>query len=257
MNEQKNITVQCGRFASRGEWTHPKVVGRHYELIFIIEGEAWISEEGVEYHLEEGDILVLEPGKEHWGYKVSKKKVSFYWLHFDAPWPSLDRFAKTMRLKDKDAVAILCRQITSYEVRKFGREVMNSLLFVLLSELERQTGIGMDDGYLPTRIHEWIRINSDKNIKVSDISRHFGYNVDYLSRIFRKAYGHTIKNEIDTRRLKEIRYCLMESNVTLYEISERFGFDDYKVFLKFFKYHEGMTPSEYRRAYHKMYTNNR
>lgn len=40
------------------------------------------------------------------------------------------------------------------------------------------------------------------------------------------------------------------------EIAAKSGFSDYKLFLKYFRYHEGVTPSEFRSAYYKIHTNN-
>ena len=46
-------------------------------------------------------------------------------------------------------------------------------------------------------MREWIRINADRDLTVVDVSAQFGYNVDYLSRLFSKCYGHGLKAEIE------------------------------------------------------------
>ena len=50
---------------------------------------------------------------------------------------------------------------------------------------------------------------------------------------------------------------LLETEHTLAEVADLSGFTDYKLFLKFFKYHEGMTPTEFREVYYSQHTNNR
>ena len=66
-----------------------------------------------------------------------------------------------------------------------------------------------------------------------------------------------LKSIIDEKRLHEIKRMLLESEWTLMQIADRVGMQDYKLFLKFFKYHEGITPTEFRRLYQAMHTNNR
>ena len=70
--------------------------------------------------------------------------------------------------------------------------------------------------------------------------------------------GHVhAQAEIDLCRCRTAKRLLLESDLSLYEIADRVGIPDYKLFLKFFKYHEGMTPSEFRTLYPSMHTNNR
>lgn len=48
---------------------------------FIVNGDMYLMEDGIHYHLQEGDWLQLEPGKEHVGYNVSEHCTYFY-IHF-------------------------------------------------------------------------------------------------------------------------------------------------------------------------------
>ena len=78
------IYISSGLFKSDGVWQHPKRIIDSYEIIFMHEGTAFICEEESEYILKKNDILVLEPGKLHYGFKESVEFVSFSWLHFKA-----------------------------------------------------------------------------------------------------------------------------------------------------------------------------
>ena len=106
-------------------------------------------------------------------------------------------------------------------------------------------------------ISEWIRNNGDKILKVLDIPDHLGYNADYLSRLFKKHYNISLKEYTDKVKIQEIKNMLLNSNQTLKEVAENCGFNDYKYFPKFFKYHEGMTPTEFYNTYSKIHINNK
>lgn len=256
MNCGEVIFEYGGRFTSRGNWIHPERIIDTYEWIVMTEGEAYIEEDGNVYELSEGSVLLLEPHKKHRGIRVSCNRVSFYWIHFKAQnFPSV---AKCFSLQNRFEVYLLCRQILHYRERREPKSVCGNLLSVLLHEMEWQSSSDPDpNSALVSRVREWIRINIDQNPDAVDVAQYFGYHADYLSRVFRRFYGHGLKAEIDACKCREIKRLLMESDLTLYEISKRVGISDYKLFLKFFKYHEGMTPTEFRNLYPSFHTNNR
>ena len=107
------------------------------------------------------------------------------------------------------------------------------------------------------KIREWVRINSEKPLRVSDIAGEFGYNVDYLARIFKKITGISIKTFINDMRMNLLRNQLLSTDLPLKRIASDFGFDDYKSFLKFFTYHEGVTPTEFRESCYMTHKNKR
>lgn len=259
-----NTASYCygGRFASRAQWIHPERCIDTYELIVVTEGCVCMEEEESDYVLTPDTALLLEPGKRHRGFQASQERVAFYWIHFnDFCLSEHTKLAKCLHLYNPYAVTLLCRQLLDYADEKnteAGASVPDALLHVLLKELEKQSREAKDSADLLTfQIREWIRINSDQNLTVSAVSQHFGYNEDYLSRLFRKQCGHGLKFEIDSMKLREIKKLLLNTDFTLYEVAKRAGMEDYKLFLKFFKYHEGVTPSEFRSIYYMMHTNNR
>lgn len=256
MIEKKNEYLGGGRFTSRAPWIHRSIMGKTYELMLVTEGEMWMREDGVEYHLFKDTVLILEPGKLREGSRISENKVSFYWIHFLNPDPDFFQLRKYMQLSDSQNPSILCRQLTHYETKKFPTSVCQSLVHVLLHELARQSMDLADVEALPYRIEQWLQNNMDRSPTVKDVSCYFGYNADYISRVYKKAFGITLKKSIDEKNINRIKVFLLETDFSLKEISEKSGFSDYKIFLKFFKYHEGVTPSEYRNAYHTIRRNN-
>ena len=80
----------AGKFVSQGEWIHPDRVISTYELIFVLHGTVCITEEKQVYHLKKNDLLLLEPGRRHFGHQASSN-TSFFWVHFksDSQWEFL------------------------------------------------------------------------------------------------------------------------------------------------------------------------
>lgn len=246
----------AGKFTSREDWTHPILENKTIELIVVTEGDFELWENGNVYKLTEGDIIFLDADKVHKGVGISHERVSFYWLHFY--FPNGERIdIKHLTLKEVYPVTLLCRQILHYAAQRHSQDVMNSLICVLLFEIDLQNVKKEPLDSLAERIVEWIRINSDKQLISSDVAERFGYNEDYITRLLKKEYGCGLKQMINNKRVEYIKYLLSESEVTLTEAAYKSGFADVKLFLKFFTYHEGITPTEYRRIYKTGHTNNR
>ena len=56
-------------------------------------------------------------------------------------------------------------------------------------------------------------------------------------------------------RMEHIKSLMLYDNLSLKVVSDRSGFTDYKYFLKFFKYHEKITPTEFYKQYAKIHIN--
>lgn len=104
-------------------------------------------------------------------------------------------------------------------------------------------------------IIEYIRLNSTKNLKVSDVAGHFGYNQKYLSHLFSKISGLSLKQFIMNVRMDTANYMLSDTNASIAEIAASLGFSDSHNFSKAYKKIAGMTPSEYRNAFSKRVLN--
>ena len=128
---------------------------------------------------------------------------------------------------------------------------------LLVLELAAQSNHPSDGSARINEICEWIRVHSDRALRSSETAAHFGYNEDYLSRLFRKKYGMGLKQYIAEARMRKIKTLLLSPDYTLQEIAAMTGFSEYKYFLKFFRYHEGSTPTQFRSLYFNTHTNNR
>lgn len=61
-------------------WIHFARTANEYILYVIREGEMFLEEDGVRYHLQKGDFFLLEPDLFHKGYKEAS--CSYYYVHF-------------------------------------------------------------------------------------------------------------------------------------------------------------------------------
>lgn len=117
--------------------------------------------------------------------------------------------------------------------------------------------IQINSSHIAEKIYAWIRANNNIPITDTMISKKFGYNVDYLNRVFKSTFSKTIKQHINEERMKYIKAIILSDELPLKEVAKKAGFSDYKLFLKFFKYHEKITPTTFYKHFSKTHINSR
>lgn len=99
------------------------------------------------------------------------------------------------------------------------------------------------------KIIEFVEDHINENISIEMIADSLRYNRCYLSTVFKKETGTTIKEFICDEKIKATVDLLRFSNYTCLEISELFHFASQSYYIKCFKNKFGCTPNEYRKQY--------
>jgi AraC-like DNA-binding protein len=119
--------------------------------------------------------------------------------------------------------------------------------FVLLSEKGRQNSKSVY--HLPQNIVQ-IKSYIDDNLQtistVGEISAHFHYSREYLSRLFRQYYNINISEYITRQKISAAKKAL-ESGSRVTEAFQLSGYHTMSSFISAFKKFVNMTPSEYRK----------
>ena len=92
----------------------------------------------------------------------------------------------------------------------------------------------------------FIRQNAHKNIRVEDVLSIVPFSRRVLEARFRRALNRTPHQEILRVRTNAVRELLLETNMSLSEISEALGIEHPEYLSVFFKKETGLTPREYR-----------
>ena len=90
---------------------------------------------------------------------------------------------------------------------------------------------------------------SDLNMAV--VSNYISMNYSLFSYSFKQYTGTNFVNYIKDIRMREAKKLLTESDLKIIEISQEVGYPNEKHFMKTFKAHFGVSPTEYRRNMQK------
>lgn len=244
--------ISCGNFISNGEWIHPDRCIDSYEIIYVTKGCIYINENCIDYEIGKQEFLILEPGVRHYGYRYSSD-VEFLWLHWSGKVNTLQHI-KHSKVVNTYEFVLFFKQLLHNRLNKKLDESFDYLTRLILNEVY-SSNAGFKTNNIAENVALWIKANNCKCLSVVAVSDHFGYNADYLNRMFKQCYNRGIKQYIDEERIKFIKKLMLNERLTLREIAQTAGFEEYKYFLKYFKYHEGFTPTEFQKLYSNVYIN--
>lgn len=280
----------CGNFTADSKWLHMDRVMDSYEIILINKGIVYIEQDDEKYELNEGDLLLLEPGRTHRGYDYSNKGTSFYWVHFycndsfsisnhidikseismtqNNPYFDglssnilIPTFARNLNL---DRINVLFRQLLHLsQSNSYTNQSVNYMLTSLLIEITEQVISNFEitpKRVIPkddlSQILQWIKIHITQNISLQNVAYEFNFSKEYLARYFKKRMGMSMQEYINYLRISNAKQLLCNSDLNIKEIAHELGFIDEKYFLKLFKKYENLTPKQFRNAYNMTYLNN-
>ena len=246
-----------GLFKTEEEWIHPTRVIGSYEMILALAGEIHIFQEAMHYTLRAGDVLVLRPGVQHGGTRESRGETSFYWIHFEVSQEEAAHLPLRPRtLEDAARLHVLCRQLLHVaNAPDYPAYAPQAAFTLLYCELVRLCRTGDAGSRLVEETAEWVRIHSAQKLDVEGVARRSGYHPDYLSACFRASYGMGLKQYIVKERMQCIRQLLLTTGEPLKTLAGKLEFRDAEQLIHYFRYHEGISPAQYRNLYHHTHLN--
>jgi two-component system, response regulator YesN len=96
------------------------------------------------------------------------------------------------------------------------------------------------------KIKQFVDSHYRENVSLKTIAAKFYMNPVYLGQLFKKTYGIYFKDYLLQLRINEAKKLLRQSEMKIYEIAERVGFNNTDYFVTIFGKFEKITPSEYR-----------
>lgn len=243
-----SINVITGyRIKVKNGWIHKKRFSNKYELIFVADGFLNISIDDNLMVLKKNDLLIIPPYCIVSGTKKSEDFIDFYTIEFFCDNFSFFKIQNMcINAKNRGIVEIVQILNTICNADNELDCIHDAALLSLLYKFKTSNEKIFSNNILITQIVDYINENITNPLSVDKISKHFNYNNDYISRIFKDCYGYSIKDYINRQKLALAKKLLITSDISINKIAESLGFADGTLFNKFFYYHENITPTRYR-----------
>lgn len=118
-------------------------------------------------------------------------------------------------------------------------------LIIQVTDFFHRRHIQSDDNYIEPVI-QYIHCNIEKDIQRKELASLVNLNEDYLSRIFKKEKGISLKEYIILEKMRTAQNLLMNTNFSIGMIGAKVGFDNFSYFSQTYKKIMGKTPTEER-----------
>lgn len=276
---KERFKKRCRRMESYGKNRLKIAIGNNVkswqELFCSYESAKYLMEQA--FIFDQEDILTIDL---ICGLEGSREAVTIQWMEMLIEVGEVEGIKRAIRMfRDyctwnlltesqiklmlvQDVVQLQMRLSKKYASLALSDEVMEQLLKMLMAaeglkellgcyeqalmDLSRKIG-AEGGGNIIRRVYYYMEKNYDKDIKLENIAKTFNYNSAYLGKLFRKEIGENFNNSLDRIRIDNAKRLLQETDLKVYQISERVGYGSIDYFYMKFKKYVGISPKEYRK----------
>ena len=246
------------------------------ELLAVETGTLYVTLDGKEYTVGEGDILIVNCYENHIGFtEVTKPHLSYHVLLMDPrfliPPIQCSLGERLMELLDKKfklrtfiphgdplnkQIFELLRNITPYTLQmppsaQFDCAMLGSVYLLLEKLLANPVSAGSGEhAHNPgfrEKVTDYIKNNYAAPISTSDICTALGYNLTHFCHLFKKNFADSFTSYLCRYRINKAAADFKNRNKSVTEIAEAVGFSDYCHFSRCFKKYIGVPPSKFFR----------
>lgn len=140
----------------------------------------------------------------------------------------------------------LARCETIAEMKSYSGRLIQEIVAAVESKRASRSKTNELAARILSHLHEHY---GDSGMSLNELADRFGISQGHLSKIFKEYAGVNFVDCLIAVRMDAARTLLLESELTVNQIAERSGYANLSSFLRSFKKHNGMTPSEYRQTY--------
>lgn len=245
-----------------------------YEIYLFLGGSIYLNAEDKSFKLNPGDVILLPPSTTH-NMRSADDGTSYYERvilnvkqsvferlstpHTDLSSCFYERSAEPIHLSDNEVKQFceLSQRIIDAKERKcFGADVeidaCMMLLLILLNSSSRSVQIPRKN-IMPQIVKDVMRYISDnlaEDLSLTKLSETFYHNSTYISSLFKKHTGLTLREYIIDLRIEEAKRLLL-SGANVSDTCHKSGFSDYSNFIRTFTKATGISPGKYAKSIKK------
>lgn len=242
------------------------------ELIYVLKGNLSITIDTDTMNLKENDIEIVNIDEAHRLYSDEDNEVLIFHIDpyfFEKYYSDMkNMFFYTNTEEENSQLSdeyedlrtflsiILCEAVQkSDDYDEYLEKTLIDLLYHLINNFHylmyEQEELRDKEEQLERyhRISKYIFNNYDSNITLQDIAKKEFLSTNYLSHEIKYATGYSFTDLLNLTRVEESVKLLLDTEMTLSEISEEIGFSHTRYFNKHFKLYFKMTPLQFRKKH--------
>ena len=265
----------CDLCAASEPFYHADRITDFNILIYVTEGEIYVTEDDIDYTVREGELLFLKSGIHHFGKREIARGTRWYFVHFFfSEKENLPLFtADTSPIKQYEPVCfstVLPKKLTGLKGSETEQGIIklceyfhssdtmkkwniNLRFSELLSQIAfygdtKKTALTLSD-----KICSYLDENYTEPFSAKKLEKQFFLSYKYIASVFKREKGLTMQQYHNSVRMNIAKTLLKSTLMTIGEISRAVGFTDMLYFSRCFKNFTGQNPTEYRKNASKQY----
>ncbi len=252
---------------------HPTHWHDSIEMLMVLKGKINVAIESDIYNVVEKEIEIINMEEVHKIYSSEDNMVlmihmdpSFFHTYYndiknmffytDTSEDNIQNEDEKYESLRKYVAMIVCEVVQKGDdYDEYVEETMVELLYYLINNfhylLYEKEELRDNEEQLERyhRIVKYIYNNYNNKISLQDIAKKEFLSTHYLSHEIKNTMGLNFKDFVNLTRVEESIKLLLDTDMTISDISLEVGFSHIRYYNKHFKKHYNMTPMQYRKAY--------
>lgn len=237
-------------------WSIPPSLTQNHILLLVTDGSFVYTVDGDELVLHRGDVVYVPEDTMRSGHNGPRDPHHMYAAHFrlegDEPRIPLltDRQYRHVQPFNVDYLKNRFSLLTQHWLRKpaYYETIYHSILLEMLCIVNGEADsrkVPTKSYAIVTQIQDYIMNHYRENIAIAALAELVQRTPNYISTVFRQVTGQTITEYTQQIRIAAACNFLINSQMTVGEISDYLGFCEQSYFNKVFKKVTGVPPSAY------------
>ena len=240
------------------------------EIVYVLKGKINISIDTDNFELYENELEIINIDESHRLFSNEDNKILLFHIEqsfFEKYYKDIKNIYFYTNTSDLGAqeeekynifrtllAKLLCESVQ--KVENYDEEIESILIDLLFHLINNFHYLIYDQEELKDnkeqleryhRISKYIFNNYNNNITLQDIAKKEFLSPHYLSHEIKNVTGSSFTDLINLTRVEESVKLLLDTDMSIYEISEEVGFSHTRYFNKHFKSYYNCTPLQFRR----------
>lgn len=253
-------------YADRNETSLPSAFHahqRHLELQYVIRGAANISIDGGVYHVQAGDFVIYNKGVIHdecadpeqgfWFYNCGLRGLQLPGLEADhllqSEWsPQIHTGVLAATIESLFSCLYKQMEQENQQADLVCCHLMYALLYILLYQVPHMPKVKQTKReVILSQVKDYMDHHFMEELSIADLSARANMSTSSFAHQFKKRSGFAPIQYIIRRRIGLAQNLLIQTDLSITEISLRVGFDNISYFNNQFKKFVGLPPQNYRK----------
>lgn len=241
------------------------------EMVYVDSGSVQIESDAYTGPLNDGQALIYRPGQKHTIRSTPKQWTKVVLIGFVCDHEILDRLSiRPMRMSRilQEIIFDVQRENTNIFLPPYGlpyraemeirpgrafacyqmaRLKMESFLIHFIRTFDQPEDSRRQSQAIVEKVHYHISKNATEKITLAELGQMYNINKNALCTLFKRAYGITIIDYINTVRVNRAKVFLRQGDLSITQIAELVGFTSVHYFSRVFKQYTQLSPTAFEK----------